>query len=46
MDQLGKIHRKERLKISKITKFQSDNLLSPTIQTSVKFRDFDELHIL
>ena len=75
MDKLGKIRRhhwKERLKINKIAKFESDLLktnediasysreilqtfvwvggeggtnLPPTIQTSVKFSDFEELYV-
>ena len=73
MNQLGKIHRKERLKITKIAKFESDTSLAsediapqsctnlqtfvwwgggqvcaphPTIiQTSVKFRKFEELYL-
>ena len=57
MDKLGKIHGhhwKERLKISKIAKFESASLkggggrggstnLPPTVQTFVNFRDFAEL---
>ena len=57
MDKLGKIHRhhwKERLKISKIAKFESASLrgggggqgggtnLPPTVRTFVNFRDFAE----
>ena len=76
MDMFGKIcrhHRKERLEITKIGKFESDLLkakkdtapqnsrnftdvcmvgeggggtnLSPTIQTSINFRNFAELHL-
>ena len=59
-DQLAKVHRhrwKERLKISKVAKFESDRMKTnkdmapqsrknaPTIQTSVKFRDFEELYL-
>ena len=52
MDKLGKVHGhhwKERLKISKIAKFESASLrgggtnLPPTVQTFVNFRDFAEL---